>query len=375
MHIFSALSLGILLALPLFSFAETALPRQTVRALYIPLADHYAAIVAYELYREEMEYADFHIEKMESWDLLRARFYEQEEEMAFVMAPLAAAMFQQKPYFKWIGLMHRDGNALAVNPYITEHLDIPQNREERRPTQQVASILQWFSSEQKSSVEVGVPHLLSTHSVVLYKYLRDNKVVLSVTGITSRAGVYTVTVAPSRSPAFLRGKNNKAKPAAFEQSLPWADIAETEHFGTVAWYSKDVMKWPGGHVECIALATNRAIDEKKKAIQEVMHYIRKAGAQLDLAREHGGPAMDSMITLIRRHVPEHTSKAILSSLNSELGVINYSNLETDKAGLRQVVDLALEAGILRDSLDIDAFCDETFNTFTREEYEDSTVTK
>ena len=36
--------------------------RQTIKALYIPLADHYAAIVAYERYREQMQFADFQIQ-------------------------------------------------------------------------------------------------------------------------------------------------------------------------------------------------------------------------------------------------------------------------------------------------------------------------
>ena len=34
-----------------------------VLALYIPLADHYAALVAYDRYRDQMEYADFKIEQ------------------------------------------------------------------------------------------------------------------------------------------------------------------------------------------------------------------------------------------------------------------------------------------------------------------------
>ena len=56
-----------------------------VLALYIPLADHYAALVAFERYRDQMQYADFQIEKMPNRDLLRAKFRSGQAEMAFVI--------------------------------------------------------------------------------------------------------------------------------------------------------------------------------------------------------------------------------------------------------------------------------------------------
>lgn len=357
----STLLLMVLL-LPRLLLAE----RDTVRALYVPLADHYAAILAYEMYRDEMVYADFQIEKMESWDLLRARFYEEQTEMAFVMAPLAVSMFQQKPYFKWIGLMHRNGSALAVNRIISSQLEIPVHRRHRKPTGELASLFRWFAVKEKYAVEVGVPHLLSTHSVVLFKYLRDYGITLSTSGTTPISEVSTIAISPPRSPAFLKGRSNLTKPAAFEQSLPWADVCETGGKGVVAWYSKDVLQWPQGHVECIALATNTAIRTRKKAVQEVMFYIRKAGRYIETHRELGGSAMDLLVSHIRKHIPEHSREAILASLDSELDVISYRDLTVDKAGLLQVVNLALEAGILRDSLDIDSFCDDSFDTFPGE---------
>ena len=73
-HHYARLLCWLLLTLwPALVFAA-AQQRQTIKALYIPLADHYAAIVAYERYREDMQYADFQIEQMGNWDLLRAYF-------------------------------------------------------------------------------------------------------------------------------------------------------------------------------------------------------------------------------------------------------------------------------------------------------------
>ena len=119
---------SILLTLPLAAMSEdtTSSPsnaqKQTIKSLYIPLADHYAALIAYERYRDQMKYADFQIEQMGNWDLLRAKFQsEQQVDMAYVMSPLAMDMFHEKPHFQWIGLMHRDGNALAINDQLNDH--------------------------------------------------------------------------------------------------------------------------------------------------------------------------------------------------------------------------------------------------------------
>ena len=40
--------------------------KQSVNAAYIPLADHYAALIAFEKYRSKMKFADFTITRMKS---------------------------------------------------------------------------------------------------------------------------------------------------------------------------------------------------------------------------------------------------------------------------------------------------------------------
>lgn len=76
--------------------------KNRITALYIPLADHYAAIVAYEDYRHRMKHASFVIEKMSSWDLLRAKFQRKSIDMAFVMSPLLIDMYSENPDLKWM---------------------------------------------------------------------------------------------------------------------------------------------------------------------------------------------------------------------------------------------------------------------------------
>ena len=333
--------------------------RQEVKSLYIPLADHYAALVAYERYRDTMVHADFKLQQMKNWDLLRALFQSGEADMAYVMSPLAMDMYHEKSHFRWIGLMHRDGNALAINDLLDMRIHLPANRIDRKPDHKLADALKLAHRQTGVPTEIGMPHLLSTHTVVLYKYLKDHGLQLSLNHFQAKE-VLAIPVAPPKAPIFLRGKSNRAKPAAFEQSLPWADIVETQGYGHVAWYSKDVMPWRGGHVECIALATKKAIKDKQKAVGEVMHAIHKAGQDIERARIEGGQALEDIVTIVRKHIPMHTPAAIRASLDPKLRVINYQNLNIDKPGLKLIMDTAVEGKILKAPVDIDAFADTQF---------------
>lgn len=216
---------------------QAASSKQVIKSLYIPLADHYAAIVAYERYGKKMKYADFQIEQMKNWDLLRAYFQSGEVEMAFVMSPLAMDMYIEKPHFRWIGLMHRDGNALAINDLVNEGVQLEPLRKNRKPDAKVANEFKKNYQQTNRSIEIGMPHLLATHTVVLYRYLKEHDLQLTLK-TNHNAEVQAIAVAPPRSPAFLRSKSARAQAAAFEQSLPWADVVETGGFGHVAGIQK-----------------------------------------------------------------------------------------------------------------------------------------
>ena len=364
--IHAVIALFLLLVLASGVGPSVANSKEPIKALYIPLADHYAGIVAYEKYRGEMKEADYTIERMKSWPLLRAYFMSGEVDMAYIICPMAMDMFKEDPKFRWVGLMHRDGNALAINDLLNADVRLPESRLMRKPDGKVAEAYSKAREKLGRPTECAVPSLLATHTVVLYKYLKDHGKSVDL-GVGSKGDVLAVAVAPPKSPSFIKKKNSRGEPASFEQSLPWADVVETGGFGKVAWYSKDVIQWPHGHVECIAIATDDAIKNKKAALKEVIYYIHKAGRDIELARRKGGPAMVAIADMIRKHIPEHNEEAIIQSLSPDLDVINYLHMNVDKEGLKQIMDLAVEGGVLKDRIDIDAFADDRFSTTITEE--------
>ncbi len=353
---------AIIMLLPLlFALLSTeVMARESVKALYIPLADHYPGIIAYEKYRDQMRYADFSIQQMKSWRLLRSYFRSGRAELAFIISPMALDMFHERPDFRWVSLIHRDGNALAVNEVLASQMRLAASRADRKPDGQVAAAISKASSSEGKAVQIGVPSLLATHTVILYKYLKDHGLSMGLGRADTGQEVVAITVPPPRSPVFIKQQNSRSTAAAFEQSLPWADVVETGGYGKVAWYSKDVLPSSKGHVECIIIATDEAIRNKQKAIAEVIRYIQQAGSDLDYARDVEGAALDEMAHLIRKHIPAHNHQAILESLNRELDVIRYHDLDIDMDGMRAVMDLALEGGILDAPVDLNRFADPRF---------------
>jgi NitT/TauT family transport system substrate-binding protein len=339
------------------AFAE----KVPIKAIYIPLADHYAGVLAYEKYRDKMIHADYSIEQMKSWGLLRALFQSGDVDMAYVISPMAMDMFRERPESRWVTMLHRDGNALAINDLLNEQVKLTAKRVDRKPDQEVAHAFSMASKKARQPIEVAVPHLQSTHTVVLYQYLKNYGKTLAIGRGTTEDAV-AVAITPPKSPAFIKKKSNRHQAAAFEQSLPWADVVETNHYGHVAWYSKDVMQWPKGHVECIAIAQDTTIKNKEKALREVIRYIHKAGEDIENARRTGGKAIEQIAQMVQKHIPQHNKEAIIQSLRPDLNVINYRNLNNDEAGLKNIMDIAVEAGIIEASIDIASFSDTQFST-------------
>ncbi|MBF0157873.1 MAG: ABC transporter substrate-binding protein [Magnetococcales bacterium] len=352
----------LLVLLTVFSPRVHAGERQVIQALYMPLADHYAALVAYERYRDRMTHADFRLRQMRSWPQLRGSFRDDEAELAFIISPMAMDMFRQQPDFRWVSLMHRNGNALAINAQLLRDTPLPKDRKDRLPDNSVALAMKRARKSLGHASVVAVPSLLSTHAVALYKYLRDHHLKLSLGRHRDHAVVMAVEVPPSQSIDFLRRENERGVPASLEQSLPWADSVETSGAGRVGWYSKDVLKWPEGHVECIAIASDRSIRDKTAALREVIAFIHQAAADIEHARTAGGPEMQEIVGLIQRHLPQHGSEAIVQSLRTDIDAINYRHLDTDRPGLQMIMELAVEAGILQQPIDLDAFTDPGFGT-------------
>ena len=339
--------------------------KEKIKAVGIPLADHYAAVVAYHKYRHIMKYADYKLDIVDSPQLVRMYFRSEDDcDIAFTVAPMVIDMFSKQPDFKMVSLIHRDGNALAINKILNDIVQVNRSKLNRKPNSKVAEAFVSLYEKSGRPVTCGVPSLLATHTTIFYKYLKDNNINIDLISDEHSCAVLNI-IPPPKAPVFLKKQSARHYPAAFEQSLPWPEIAETGDFGKIAWYSKDVMSYPKGHVECVINAKNSTIYNKRKALKEVIYYIHKAGMDIENAKKAGTQELKGIADIIVQYIPNHTTSSIVNSLNPELDVIKYRNLNIDsnsKASLKQIMDLAVEAGFLKKSVDIEQLTDDSFGT-------------
>lgn len=337
--------------------------RTTIKAIGIPLADHYPAIIAYEKYRDKMKKADYSFILLSGPNFVRAYFYSEEDaDISFNVSPMVMDMFSENPNFRWVSLIHRDGNALSINSLMNEKVKLNPDKTLRKPDAGVANAISEYNNYYDRPIEFAIPSLLATHTTILYKYLKDYNKTL---GIGKDNDVMLSIVKPPVSPAFLKMKSTLNRPAAFEQSLPWTEVSTRDGHGHIAWYSKDVLNHPKGHVECIIIAKDEVIKNKRAALKEVIYYIHKAGRDIETARLESGDELDEIIRMIRKHIPKHTKEAIRESLRVDIMAINYKNLNVDKeskSSFREIMNLAYEAGFIKQKIDIEALADKSFST-------------
>jgi len=355
----------LLFILSLISTINVLAGKVKINSVGIPLADHYPAIIAYEKYKDKMQYADFKLKLLPGPELVRAYFRSKSDvDIAFNVSPMVMDMFAKKPDFRWVSLVHRDGNVLAINEPLNARVKLPLNKNKRLPDDKIANSLIFFKNELGNPIEFAIPSPLATHTTILYKYLKDHN-----KNMGFRRGedvdVLLRVVKPPKSPFFLKKQAARSQPAAFEQSLPWGEVVETNGFGYVGWYSKDVLQHKHGHVECIVIAKDSVIKNKRKALQEVINYIHKAGQDLEFARRVGGKEMDQIVNMIQKHIPAHNRSAIIESLRIDLNVINYRHMNVDhnaKSSFREIMELAYEAGFIKKKINIEELADESFAT-------------
>ncbi len=334
--------------------------RTPVKALYMPLADHYAGILAHHWYADDLVEADYRLERMQSWDLLRAAFRDGHADMAFIICPEAMAMFTKKPDFRWVGLLHRDGNQMIVNRDLAEKMKLEPKLKDRKPDSQLADLMRESLISDTNPIYCGIPALRATHTVVVYKYLKDHELEMSLEHGCGNS-ITAELIRPTQSLSFIRKRNNRSEEACMQQSLPWGSIVETRGDGQIAWYSKDVLKWPNGHVECIIIASDKALEEKRAAIMDVLKAIQKAGAHIEEIRRQDEESIQKLAAVIRSYVPEHTDAGVSAALDPESGGIRYDSLELDDnaiGSLSQIMNLAVEGGILERPINLRSFVDE-----------------
>lgn len=209
--------------------------KQKLSIGYIPTIDHLILGVAAHTDTEH----DLSPKLFTSWSDMTDTLMKGDIDGAFLLFPLGFELFRQDPSIRLILLGHREGQLLVAGNHIKTISDL-------------------------KSKTVFVPDVYSTHHILLHKILKSAE--LSLEDITLKTGF--------SHPKDMITMLQDGSIDAFVAAEPMGTYAEEEKAGHIMTLSHDVAPH---HVDCVLMMREKALTDKKEAVQELVESLVQAG--------------------------------------------------------------------------------------------------
>lgn len=278
---------------------------------YLQFTDHLLLPVSHALDSERYKHVRITPHLCYSWDEILGKIDMGILQAAFMMTPLALFNFLQHPTMNCVLLGHRNGSVIVTDKSITVANDL-------------------------AGKIIGISHAKSTHTILLYKYLRDK-------GVDNINDTKLVKVTPGLSVQYLQsGRIN-----GYAEGEPWGMHGVSDGIARVLEYSKNIIP---DHACCIVMVNKRVIAKHQDAVEEWIASLVKAGETI-----HQDPERAARIqTAYMQHPPELVLKVLTS------GMISYNSLVADQNTITTMHDYAFDYGILPERVDLGQFIDTRF---------------
>jgi NitT/TauT family transport system substrate-binding protein len=240
----------------------------------------------------------------------------------FMLAPLAMALVEQGIPVKIVYLGHRDGTALMVQ----KDSDILSVRDLR-------------------GKRVAIPNRYSNQNLLLRKALTDQGMSID--------DVEILEMPPPDMPAALYSKAVDG----ITSGEPFMAQTEMDGYGRVLYQAKDI--WPN-FISCVLVVSQKTIDEHPEWVQQLVDGIAKSGLWLEGGMDHRMAAAQAVATGYYNQEPRLLSFV----LSKPPDRVKYSNLRLARAELDQIVNMAVDAGVLKRRLKFEEYADSRFSEKT-----------
>jgi len=278
---------------------------------YLPIMDHLILPVSHAL--DNARYKDLSVRQMlcKSWDEMTKRIDMGVLQAAFLLTPLAMQEVVTGSSLRCVLLGHTDGSVIAVKKSITDATGL------------VGKTL-------------GIPHVSSTHTVLLYKYLQDHE-------IEMKDAVELTTVAPP-----LTAKSLKAgRIDGYCVAEPWGMKGVNAGTAAILEFSKNIMP---GHVCCIVMVKKQVLEAAPDAIAEWVKSLQAAGKSIHADTDRAATIQKAYM----KHEPKDIAQVIVREM------VSYAELTPKAESFRAMHDLALKCGALTKECDLEEFVDDRF---------------
>lgn len=237
---------------------------------------------------------------------------------SFILAPLAMKLVEDGVPIKVVYLGHRDGTALMVgkDSPIRDFGDLRGKR-------------------------VAIPNRFSNQNLLMHKMMKKWGMPYD--------SIKLIEVPPPEHPTALQAGSVDA----YIVGEPFGALSEMKDFGRPLYLTKDI--WPN-FISCVLVVRQELIDEERELVQELVDGIAKSGKWLDNEPEHRKDAAQ----IVGKHINLQDPALLEYVLSKPPDRVKYTNLGPLKPDFDEIMELAVEIGVLRGRLEFERYVDTSF---------------
>jgi len=262
--------------------------------------------------------------KYSGWPELKESFMAGKVQAAYLLAPMVMDLVDSGVAAKIVSLGHRSGAVIMVR------------------TDSPAKTIKDLRGRR-----VAIPSRFAVDHLFVRRMLKEH-------GMTAR-DVELVEMAPPEMPAALYANQIDA----YATGEPFGAVGEVAGYARVLYMTRD--KWPN-YVCCVLTVHQELIDKERPLVQQLVNHVLSAGAWLETAQANrdlaaevvGGPAFFNQQPAILKHV-----------LTNPRDRVTYADLRLIQSEMDELMEAALEAGIIRKRIAYERYVDESFQRNVR----------
>ncbi|MCK6546166.1 ABC transporter substrate-binding protein [Myxococcota bacterium] len=256
--------------------------------------------------------------KFTDWPTVKEALIAKEIGASFILAPMAMQLRADGVPIKVVYLGHRDGTTLMV------HKDSP---------------IQEFGDLRGK--KVAVPSRFANQNILIHKMMK--------TWNMPAGSIDIKELPPPEHPtALLAGSID-----AYIVGEPFAAKSELDGHGRVLYYTKDI--WPN-FISCVLVVHEDLIKKDRRLVQELVDGIAKSGKWVDESLEHRMDAAEIAAKYYYFQKPE-LLKHVLSKPADR---VRYTQLSPLKRDFDEIMELAVEMGVLKKRIEFEEYADPSF---------------
>jgi NitT/TauT family transport system substrate-binding protein len=262
----------------------------------------------------------FRSQKFTDWPTVKEALIAEEIGAVFILAPMAMQLASDGVPVKVVYLGHRDGTAIVVgkDSPIRDFGDLRGKR-------------------------VAIPSRFANQNILMHKMMKEWGMPFG--------SIDLMEVPPPEHPVSLLAGSVDG----YIVGEPFAAKAEFDGFGRVLYHTKDI--WPD-FISCVLVVRQDLIDSDPGLVQELVNGIARSGKWLDEDPENRMRAADVAATDRYYGQDPKLLKFVLSKPPDR---VKYTSLAPAKADFDEIMNLAVEIGVLDEPVAFEVYADTSFS--------------